>query len=105
MGTRLIELKDGLRVEVEAGDEGMEQVASGMEERLEGALEDAQALLMKAVSPVVAVWKEMNREVNVSQAEVELALGFSAEGNLFLAKGSGSANIKFKLTVKPPEPK
>lgn len=103
MGTQLIKLSDGLLVEVDAGEESVEPVAAGLAERMEGALEDAQGFIRKAVAPVASVWSDMDRDYNISQVEVELALGFEAEGNLFLAKGKGSANITFKLTIRPPE--
>jgi predicted regulator of Ras-like GTPase activity (Roadblock/LC7/MglB family) len=78
MRTQLIELKDGLLVEVETPtDEAPKQIAARAAERVEGAMDAAE------------------------QVEIELALGFEAEGNLFLVKGTGNANISFKLTVKP----
>lgn len=102
MATQLIPLKEGFQVEVEVDEQHTEQVSS-MGDRVEGALADVHGLLSQAVAPVTVVWGEMNRDLNISQVEIELALGFAAEGNLFLAKGKGSANITFKLTVQPSE--
>ena len=102
MLTQLIELKDGLLVEVEAPpNEVPKPIAAGAAERVEGAMDAARALLLKAVQPVASVWDELNRDLTIEQVEIELALGFEAEGHLFLVKGTGNANIRFKLTVKP----
>lgn len=102
MPTRLIELKDGLLVEVEVPpDEAPRPIAAGAAERVEGAMDAASDLLIKAVQPVVSVWDELNRDLTIEQVEIDLALGFEAEGHLFLVKGKGNANINFKLRVKP----
>jgi hypothetical protein len=57
-----------------------------------------------AVSPVTSVWSELNRDLTIEKVEVSLALGFEAEGNVFIARGSGSANVSFKLSVRPSDP-
>lgn len=102
MPTQLIELKDGILVEVDAApDVTPKQIAAGAAEQVEGAMDKARDLLLKAVQPVTAVWHELNRDLTIEQVEIELALGFEAEGNLFLVKGTGNANLTFKLTVKP----
>jgi hypothetical protein len=33
--------------------------------------------------------------------EVEIGIGFSAEGNIFVAKGKANANLKVKLVLSP----
>ncbi len=68
---------------------------------MDTALEQVQDLLRKAVAPVAAVWGELNRDLQIDQVEISLALGFEAEGNLFIARGKGSASVAFKLTVRP----
>lgn len=102
MPTQLIELRDGLLVEVEASpDEAPRQIAAGAAERVKGAMDAAGELLLKAVDPVASIWEDLNRNLTIEQVEIDLALGFEAEGNLFLVKGTGNANVNFKLTVKP----
>lgn len=101
MPTKLIELSDGLLVEVEAEDDAVQQIAAGAADRVDRALDGAQSLLKKAVQPVVSVWDELNRDLAIEKVEIQLALGFEAEGNLFVARGTGNANINFKLIVSP----
>ena len=96
MASRLIELQDGFLVEVEAAEDQPQQIAASVADRVEGALDDVQALLQRAVKPVTAVWDELNRDLTISQVEINLALGFAAEGNLFIARGTGNANVSFR---------
>jgi hypothetical protein len=37
----------------------------------------------------------------VTEAEVEISLGFEAEGNVFIAKGKTNASLTLRLTLKP----
>ena len=72
MSTQLIELKDGLLVEVEAPpNETPKQIAAGAAERVEGAMDAARDLLLKAVQPVAAIWDELNRDLTIEQVEIE----------------------------------
>jgi hypothetical protein len=94
-------LDNGLLVEVEAEEGAPHRIAASGAKKFSVALDQAEDLLRKAVAPLTAVWGELNRDMSIERAEISLALGFEAEGNLFLAKGTGSANITFKLTVRP----
>jgi hypothetical protein len=102
MTTELIQLQDGLLVEVQSDpqDEPRQIVASAAE-LADGAMEQARELLLKAVQPVVSVWSELNRDLTIEKVEIELGLGFEATGKLFIAQGTGKANVNFKLTVRP----
>lgn len=101
MTTKLIELSDGLLVEVAADEDAVQQISAGSADRVDRALDGARSLLKKAVQPVVSVWDELNQDLTIETVEIQLALGFEAEGNLFVARGTGSANITFTLTVSP----
>jgi hypothetical protein len=39
--------------------------------------------------------------MSINNAEVELQLGFSSEGSVFIAKMGGSANLKVTLSISP----
>jgi hypothetical protein len=105
VATELIELDDGLLVEVQADPQDEpRQIVAGAASRVDGAMEQARALLLKAVEPVASVWDELNRDLTIDQVEIELGLGFEATGKLFIAQGTGTANVNFKLTVRPKQP-
>jgi len=101
MPCQLIELEDGLLVEVEIPPGQVEQIAGGVPEHVENAMDSIRPVLLKACKPVMEVWDELNQSMSIKQAEVELQLGFSAEGSVFLAKTKGSANLKIKLSLSP----
>ena len=103
MATKLIRLGDGLLMEVEAEEGAPRRIAARGAKKVELALDQAEDLLRKAVTPVTAVWGELNRDLTIEKVEISLALGFEAQGNLFIARGSGSANLGFRLTVRPSE--
>ena len=102
MPTELIELQDGLLVEVAANpDDHPRQVSANALSPVEGAIDQVHELLKKAVQPVASVWGELNRDLAIDQVEIELALGFEASGRMFIAQAKGNASIKFTLTVRP----
>jgi hypothetical protein len=101
MGTKLIRLDDGLLVEVEAEEGAPTRIAANAAVDVGLALDKVQDILRKAVTPVASVWNELNRDLTIEKVEVNLALGFEAEGNVFIARGRGSANVSFKLIVRP----
>ncbi len=102
MPTQLIELNDGLLVEVRSDpDDRPRQIVAGAASRVDGAMDQAQELLRKAVQPIASVWDELNRDLTIEQVEIELGLGFEATGKLFIAEGTGKANVNFKLTLRP----
>ena len=99
--TQFIELRDGLLVEVATDEEAVQQISAGAANRVEQAMDGAQALLKKAVQPVVSVWNVLNRDLSIEEMEVQRALGFEAEGNLYITRDTGLANIPFTQTVPP----
>lgn len=101
MSSKLIELEDGLLVEVEVSPDHVKQISGGMPEQVNKAIDTVRPVLLKACRPIVSVWNELNQEMSINNAEVELQLGFSAEGSVFLAKTSGSANLKVTLSISP----
>lgn len=101
MPSQLIELQDGLLVEVEVPPDQVQRIAGGLPEQVDESINAVHTLLLKACQPVVSVWSELNKDMSISGAEVELQLGFSAQGSVFLAKASGSANLKVKISISP----
>ena len=101
MTAQLIELEDGLLVEVDVPEDQVNQIAGGMTEQVDKAIDTVKPVLLKACRPMVSVWQELNKEMSIDNVEIELQLGFSAEGSVFLAKSKGSANLKIKLSISP----
>ncbi len=103
MHTKLIELKDGTLVEVETTEEQAQQIAGGFVENVNTSLDKIQPILMKVSRPIIAAWNELNKDMLIEHAEVELGLSFEGEGNLYVTKSKAGANLIVKLILKPKE--
>lgn len=101
MGKKLIELEDGTFVEVEVPEDEMRQISGGIVDRVQTTFEVMHPILVNSCRPIIKAWKELNQETKIEQAEVEIGLSFSGEGNLYITKSTASANLKVKLTLKP----
>jgi len=104
MAKKLIELKDGLIMEVEEVADSQIQAISGGDkviDRVDKSLDAVQSVLVKSIEPITRAYHLLNQDVILEKAEVEIGIGFSAEGNIFIASGKGSANLKVKLTLSP----
>ena len=106
MSKKLIELENGLLMEVEIAedDDGIQQISGGEGEivnRVEKSMGTVEKMLIQSVQPVVNAYNILNQDIVLEKAEVEIGIGFSAEGNIFVAKGSTNANLKVKLVLKP----
>jgi hypothetical protein len=102
MATELIQRRDGLLVEVQSNPEDMpKQIVVSAAGLTEGAMDQARELLLKAVQPLPSVWSEVNRDLTIDEVEIRLGLGFEASGKLFIAQGTGSANLSFTFKVRP----
>ena len=101
MSTKLIELADGILVEAEVPENQVEQIAGGAADKVDATIDKIKPILLKACKPIVSVWDELNKDMHIEQAEIELGLGFEAEGNLYVVKGTTNASLTVKLTLKP----
>lgn len=101
MPNTLIELEDGLLVEVEVPQDQVDQISGGVTDQVDTAIDTVRPILLKACRPVISVWNELNKEMCIDKVEVGLQLGFSAEGSVFLAKAKGNANLNIKLSISP----
>lgn len=101
MPTKLIELEDGTLIEVEVPPDQAQPISGGLADKVGSSLERIQPLLVQVCRPILAAWKEINQEMGVESAEVELGLGFEGEGNLYLTKSKVNATITVKLMLKP----
>ena len=107
MAMKLVKLDNGLLMEVEVQEDpnGIQQINGGDENeilgRVAGSMEMVESMLIKSVEPISNAYKALNQDVTLEKAEIEIGIGFSAEGNIFIAKGKGSANLKVKLVLSP----
>lgn len=101
MATKLIQLDDSTLVEVEVPTDQVQPISSGFADKVDATFEQIRPLLVRTCRPIADAWKELNHEVNIEQAEVEIGLSFEAEGNLYVTKSKAGANLKVKMVFKP----
>lgn len=102
MATELIQLRNGLLVEVQSDPADPPRQVSAAGARLANqAMDQARALLLEAMEPVASVWEELNSKMTVAEVEICIGLGFEASGKLFIVQGKGNANLEFTLKVRP----
>ncbi len=103
MATKLIELQDGILVEVAVAGKQVEAVSGGIASKVSSTLDKIKPILLNACKPITEVWKELNKEMQIQQAEVELGLSFEGEGNIYVTRLKSEANLTVKLILKPKE--
>jgi Trypsin-co-occurring domain 1 len=103
MATKLIELQDGILVEVDVVGGEIEQISGSMADKVQSSLDRVKPILVNTCRPIMAAWKELNKDMLIEQAEIELGLSFEGEGNMYVAKVTAGANLIVKLTLKPKE--
>jgi hypothetical protein len=103
MATKLIELEDGILVEVEVPEDQARQISSHLADKVSSTFDQIQPILVKTCHPIIAAWKEISEDIQIEQAEVELGFSFEGEGNLYVTKAKGKANLTVKLMLKPKE--
>jgi hypothetical protein len=101
MATKLIELEDGTLVEVEVPEDQAQQISSRFADRVSTTFDKIQPILVKTCRPIAAAWKEINQEMQIEQAEIEIGFSFEGEGNIYVTKAKAGSNLKVKLVLKP----
>jgi hypothetical protein len=100
MSSKLIEFEDGTLVEVEAMTNQSREISGGFAEKVNSTLDQLRPVLAKACEPVLAMCRDLKDNNQIDSAQVELGFSFEAEGKLFIAKATSSANIVVKLRIK-----
>jgi hypothetical protein len=101
MATKLIQLEDGILVEVEVPPEQAQPISGGAADRVSATFDQIRPILVKACRPIATAWKEINQDMNIEQAEIQLGFNFEGEGNLYITKSKAAANLTVKLVLKP----
>lgn len=101
MSSKLIRLEDGTLVEVEVSDDETSHVSEKDAHDVSSSLDKVKPVLLKACRPIASVWKELNQEMQIDQAEVEIGFSFEGEGNIYITKAKAASNLKVKLILKP----
>lgn len=102
METSLRILADGTWVEVDHSTTA-EAVADGLPRQVKQSLNQIGELLERVKKPITDSISGMKDVVALNKVEVELAIGFEGEGNMYIAKLKGSSNFLIRFTMTPNE--
>lgn len=80
-------------MEVDVPADQVQPISGGFADKVDATFEQISPLLVKTCRPIAKAWKELNQEVAIEATEVELGLSFEIEGNVYLAKSKGGANL------------
>ncbi|WP_346294246.1 CU044_2847 family protein [Sphaerothrix gracilis] len=101
MNGKLIKLEDGTLVEVEVQEDEIQEISDRTAERVNATFDKVKPILLNACRPIADVWQELNKDMYVETAEVEIGFSFEGEGNIYITKAKASSNLKVKLVLKP----
>lgn len=101
MATKLIKLEDGTLVEVEVPEDQAKQISGSAADRVSTTFDKIKPILVKTCQPIAAAWQELNQEMHIEQAEIEIGFSFEGEGNVYVTKAKAGSNLKVKLVLKP----
>ena len=99
MPTKLIRLADGTLVEAEVTPGEARPISGGAANKVNTSLEQVQSILVNVCQPVLNAWNTISGQVSIEQVQVEVGLSFEGEGNIFITKVKGSANLTVMLTL------
>jgi len=103
MATKLIKLEDGTLVEVEVAGDEVQQIAGSLADRVDATFSKIKPVLINTCQPIVLALRELREEIGLEQVEIELGLGFEAEGNIYITKANLGANLTVRMTLKNKE--
>lgn len=102
MATKLIKLEDGTLVEIVVSEDQSERISNKYAEKVNTAFDKTvKPILTNICGSISRAWSEINQDMDVEQAEIELGLSFETEGNLYITSAKTGANFTVKLVLKP----
>ncbi len=104
MNTTLIELEDGTFIEIDVPGDYVQPISGNTAKKVKATIDESLTpILLNTIKPIKEVWGELNKDMLVEKAEIELSFGFELEGNVYIAKSKANANLTVKLFLAKPE--
>ncbi len=103
MPKKLIELEEGIIVQVTAPEDEVRRVArrkGGEIDKIEKAYETVKDVIIKGIKPLTETWRHINEEMKAESAEVEFGVSFTGKGSVYLVESTAQASLKLKVTWK-----
>ena len=81
MATRLIELEDGILVEAEVPENQAQPISTNGIKEVKSSFAKVKPILISISRPIAEAWQEINKDMQIEQAEVEVGFNFEGEGH------------------------
>ena len=108
MASHYLELGDGIIVEVGSPGEKREEMHNAALERVDSTFEMVGSFIEKMVRPIgqsfVDLKTALDVPIEVKEAEIEIGLSFSAEGNIFVTKAAAEGSLSIRITFAALKP-
>lgn len=105
MGTKFLELKDGVIIQIDSPTDVKKEMHTSTAEQVDTTMEMVGTMVSRILRPIGDAFRGLHETLGVpiavATAEVELGLSFSAEGNLFVAKSKAEGTLNVKVAFKP----
>jgi hypothetical protein len=95
---KIVKLKDGLEVEIELDENQAREIS--LDNKIESSIEDINCFLSKVIKPISNTYKQLNKEVNISETKVTLGVKIGVEGGFILAKSTAEAHIQVEMVMR-----
>lgn len=96
---KIINLKDGICVEVEIDDQQAKEI-SFQNNTVSTSIEEVNDFLIKIIRPISDTYKSLIQDVNISETKVTLGVKIGVEGGFILAKSTAEAHIQVEMTIR-----
>jgi len=101
MANKLIELEDGIIVEIQdvlneipeaISIEGDKEIS-----KVEKAFQNVENVIVKSADTINNAWIKMNEKMQADKASIEFGLSFTGKGNVYFVEASATANLKITI--------
>jgi hypothetical protein len=98
--SQLIQYADGVIIQIAQRDPTQPVSFTGVGNRIAKQFDAAIQILDPLLKPINEVIGRTLRNSSISEGKIKLGLSFSAEGDVYVAKMTGEANLEITLTYK-----
>lgn len=99
MAGKLIQLDDGSLLEIDVPGDQVREISGGLAYKVDSTFNKLTPLIKNACEPVILALREMSKEVNINEAEIEIGLGFEAEGNAYVTQSKTKSNMTVRIKL------
>lgn len=103
MSRTLIQLEDGILVQVEVTGNETQEISGGGAAKVKARLDKLHSVLLHVCQPLVETGRSLRNHVDLERVEVEVGLSFDIEGNIYVARTNAGANLLVRMTLKKQE--